>query len=200
METILRIQSGNDLRGSATRQIGQEVIDGLRERHPAARVLTRDLVATPLPHLGPEFVRVMFSDADAEALTLSNQLIDELFASDLVVIESPMYNFSISSALKAWIDHVVRARRTFRISATGVEGMLRGKRVILVLGSGAVYSEGPFQAMDFQEPYLRAMLGFIGLTDLETIRVEGLGLGPEAATEGLSRARARVGRWLAEAR
>jgi len=141
----------------------------------------------------------MFAHDDSSVLSLSNQLIDELLASDILVLESPMYNFSIPSALKAWFDHVVRARKTFRITETGVEGLLKGKRGILVLGSGAVYSEGPFKSMDFQEPYLRAMLGFIGMTEVESIRVEGLNMGPDAAAEGVARARTRVSQVLAEA-
>ena len=196
MTTILRIQSGGDLRGSATRLIGQAVIDGLKARHPSAEISSRDLVVNPLPHIGPDFVRTMFADNGASALSLSNQLIDELLASDILVLESPMYNFTISSALKAWFDHVVRVRKTFRITETGVEGLLKGKKGLLVLGSGGVYSGGPFKPLDFQEPYLRAMLGFIGMTDLESIRVEGLSMGPGAAAEGIAKARTRVSQVL----
>lgn len=199
MTKILRIQTGGDLKSSATRRIGQEVIDGLERIHPTHEVVVRDLVNDPVPHIGADFVGSMFSGNDSDALALSNRLIEELFASDIIVLESPMYNFSIPSALKAWIDHVVRARKTFRITAQGVEGMLEGKKVILVLGSGAVYSEGHFKPLDFQEPYLRAMLGFIGLTDLETIRIEGLNMGPDAAAAGIARAHEHVSRFLSAA-
>ncbi len=200
MKTILHIRSGGNLEGSVTRQVGQLVIDTLRTRYPRVEVIPRDLVATPLPHIAPAFVGAMFSaNADVPALSLSDQLIEELFVSDALVLESPMYNFSIPSALKAWIDHVVRSHKTFRYTGTGVEGMLKGKKTLLVLGSGAIYSAGPFMAMDFQEPYLRAMLGFIGLTDLETIRVEGLNMGPGAAAEGIAKAKTRVAQLLSGA-
>lgn len=195
MTTILRIQSGGNLQGSATRQIGQMVIEQLRTKHPGSRLIERDLVLSPIPHISPQFVGTMFSDND-EKLQLSNQMIDELFASDVIVMESPMYNFGIPSVLKAWIDHVVRARKTFRISATGAEGMLVGKKAVLVLGSGGVYSDGPFKALDFQEGYLRATLGFIGITDLEVVRIEGLNLGPEMAARAMASARQRVGQML----
>lgn len=199
MTTILRIQSGGDLRASATRLIGQEIIDGLGARHGGATIITRDLVANPLPHIGPEFVRTMFTEDAAPTLALSEELIDELLRSDVLVLESPMYNFSIPSVLKAWFDHVVRARKTFRITDGGMVGLLESKKGILVLGSGAIYSEGPFKVMDFQEPYLRAMLGFIGMTDLESVRVEGLNMGPTAAADGMAKARARVSQLLSAA-
>ena len=141
MAKILRIQSGGDLRGSATRKIGQQLVDGLLRRQPHAELVTRDLVARPVPHIEPAFV----------------------------------------------------------VTANGVEGTLGGKKAILVLGSGAVYSDGPFKALDFHEPYLRAMFGFIGLTNLRVVRVEGLNMGPDAAAAGIANATARVAALLAEA-
>src|SRR5262249_34577819 len=157
---------------AVTRQIGPVVVESLRAQHPGAQVIERDLVAHPVPHVSPEFLGAMFS-GNEEGLALSNQLIDEVLASDLIVIEAPMYNFSIPSMLKAWIDHVVRARKTFHYTATGAEGLLQGKQAILVLASGGGYSSGPAKALDFQEPYLRAVLRFIGITEIETIRIEG---------------------------
>ena len=166
---------------------------------PNARVVERDLIERPLPHIDPEFVRTMFTEDAAEALALSNTLIDEVLAADVLLIESPMYNFSIPSALKAWLDHIVRARKTFRITPTGVEGLLTGKRGIFVLGSGGIYSAGPYKTMDFQEPYLRAMFGFIGMTDVEIVRVEGLNMGPDGAKAALVNARERVDQMFAKA-
>ena len=122
--------------------------------------------------------------AQIGALTLSDALIGELVTADVIVLAVPMHNFGIPSTLKAWIDHVVRAGRTFIYSEGGPEGLLKGKRLILVLASGGVYSTGPAKQFDFQEPYLRAVLGFIGLTDIEVVRVEGVGMntpGPEKA-------------------
>ena len=117
-------------------------------------------------------------------MALSDLLIAELSAADVLVLAVPMYNFGLPSTLKAWIDHVVRAGRTFGYSPNGVEGLVKGKKAILVLARGGVYSEGPYKPFDFQEPYLRAVLGFIGITDVEVVDVAGVAvsaIGPEKA-------------------
>lgn len=108
-----------------------------------------------------------------------------------------MYNFSISSTLKAWIDHVAWAGRTFRYTASGPEGLLKGKKVFVATSRGGVYSEGPFSVMDFQEPYIRAVLRFIGLADVTFVHLEGLSISPEAAAQGLARARGAIDGLLA---
>ena len=115
---------------------------------------------------------------------MSDALIDELFAADTIALAVPMHNFSPPSTLKAWIDHITRAGRTFSYSSNGPDGLLKGKRAILVLASGGVYSNGPAKPFDFTEPYLRTVLGFIGITDVEVVRVEGVAnsaIGPEKA-------------------
>ncbi len=117
-------------------------------------------------------------------MALSDALIDELRAADILVLAAPMHNFGIPSTLKAWIDHVVRAGRTFSYTSKGPVGLLTGKRAILVLATGGVYSDGPAKAFDFQEPYLRTILGFMGITDVDVVRVEGVAtsaVGPEKA-------------------
>lgn len=190
MTTILRIQSSANLGGSATREIGQRLVDRLRAMHPSARLVERDLARNPVPHIDPAFVDAMFTRPDDGALALSNELVAELVASDAIVLEVPMYNFGVPSVLKAWLDHVVRSHRTFELSASGVRGLLEGKRTYLVLGSGAVYEQGPFKPLDHLEPYLRTILGWMGLVDVEVIRVAGLNMG--MATEALAAARARV--------
>ena len=103
-----------------------------------------------------------------------------------------MHNFGIPSSLKAWIDHIVRPGRTFSYSEKGPQGLVTGKKVVLVLARGGIYSAGPMQATDFQEPYLRAVLGFIGLTDVEVVRVEGVALGEKALSQALHSAEARA--------
>lgn len=193
MTTILHIKSSSNLQGSVTRQIGPVVTERIKARNPGARVVERDLVKNPVPHVSPEFLNAMFSGDDtADGLSQSNHLVEELLASDIIVIESPMYNFSVPSALKAWIDHVVRARKTFRYTQNGAEGLLKDKRAILVLASGGVYSDGPAKAMDHQDTYLRAILGFIGITDIETIRIEGVAMGPEKAAAALENAKRKA--------
>jgi FMN-dependent NADH-azoreductase len=104
----------------------------------------------------------------------------QLMMSDLLVIACPMWNFGIPSSLKAWIDYVVRAGKTFNYAGAGVEGLAKGKKAILVLASGGVFSEGPWKSWDYVEPYLRQILGFIGIEDVQTVRAEGMNIPPLA--------------------
>jgi FMN-dependent NADH-azoreductase len=186
---------------SKSRQIALEFIAAWRAVHPAASVTTRDLNAGPMPHISLDTLGALMTPAEKRtrdqqaAVGFSDQLIEELEAADTIVIAAPMYNFSIPSTLKAWIDHVARAGRTFRYTAAGTpEGLLRNKRVFIVTGRGGFYAgESPARALDFQEPYLRAVLGFLGLDDVSFIHVEGLKVSPDAAAKGLDRARASIG-------
>jgi FMN-dependent NADH-azoreductase len=114
-----------------------------------------------------------------------------LGAADIVVIAAPMINFGVPTQLKSWFDYVARAQRTFRYSEAGPQGLVTGKRVIIVSASGGVYS-GANAAFDFQVPWLRSMLGFLGMTDVEVIRVEGTALGPQPAQEAVTRAAAQA--------
>lgn len=192
MTTILHITSSSNLSGSLTRQIGPVIIDGLKATHPGAKIIHRDLVKAPVPHLSPDFLAVMYTNPDAPALTLSNQLADELLGSDILVLEVPMYNFGIPSVLKAWIDHVVRKGKTFVYGESGPAGLAKGKKAILVLARGGVYSEGPAKVMDYQETYLRSILGFIGITEVESVYIEGVAMGPEKTATALESARKRA--------
>src|SRR6266404_9841012 len=190
MKNILLIQSSPRGSESYSQRVAKSIVVDLQERHPGANVLVRDLAQNPPPHVSEAFVGGISTGPEqrtpeqAAALALSDVLIDELTAADIIVLAVPMHNFGPPSTLKAWIDHVVRVGRTVAYSQKGPEGALKGKRVILVLASGGVYSDGPAKALDFQEPYLRAILGFIGLTDIEVVRVEGVAVsavGPEKA-------------------
>jgi FMN-dependent NADH-azoreductase len=183
MKNILFVSSSPRGAESYSHQVAQKVVDGVKARHPEANVVERDVAKQPLPHIGEEFVSGMAATAgtltagQATALALSDALIEELMAADLVVIAAPMYNFGLPSTLKAWIDHVVRAQRTFSYTKDGIQGLLQGKQAILVMASGGVYSEGPAKAMDFEESYLRATLAFIGIADIRVVRVEGVSMG-----------------------
>jgi FMN-dependent NADH-azoreductase len=131
----------------------------------------------------------------------SDPLIEEIEAAELIVIAAPMYNFSIPSTLKAWLDHITRAGRTFHYTANGPQGLLRNKKVFVVTARGGVYTgESPVKAYDFQEPYLRAILGLNGLTDVSFIHVEGQKLSPDAAEAGVAKARRAVSEITAPAR
>jgi len=191
MKNILLIQSSPRGLESYSQKVARSIVSDLEERYLDAKVVVRDLAQNPPPHVGEAFVGGISTGPEqrtpeqTKALALSDVLIDELLAADVIVFAVPMHNFGLPSTLKAWIDHVVRVGRTVAYSSQkGPEGMLNGKRAILVLASGGVYSDGPAKPLDFQEPYLRAILGFIGLTDVDVVRVEGIArseIGPEKA-------------------
>src|ERR1044072_4138339 len=155
-------------RGSASysNRVAANVIDELTARNPGATVTVRDLAQDPLPHIGDDFVAATRgpsgpqTDAQRALLARSDQLVDELFAADLIVIAAPMINFTIPSNLKAWIDHVARADRTFRYSEKGPEGLVTGKQVIIVPARGGIYAQN--NALAFQVPYLKSVLGLLG--------------------------------------
>src|SRR6267142_5634386 len=190
MKNILLIQSSPRGLESYSQKVARSIVGDLEERYPGANVVVRDLAQNPPPHVDQAFVEGISTGPEqrtpkqTKALALSDVLIDELFAADIIVLAVPMHNFGPPSTLKAWIDHVVRIGRTVSYSQKGPAGMLKGKRAILVLARGGVYSDGPARPFDFQEPYLRAILGFIGLTDVDVVRVEGAAMsaiGPEKA-------------------
>jgi len=182
MTQILIVESSPRGLESASRKLTAKLKDRLRTQYPDARILERDLAKEPIPHLDQVTLTALSTKdpAEAEALRgfaqLSDRLIDELQTSDLVVIGSPMWNFGIPSSLKAWIDHVVRAGKTFRYVPDGVEGLVKGKRAVLALASGGIFTEGPWMSWDTVEPYLRQILGFIGIGDVQTVRAQGMNI------------------------
>jgi len=182
MKQVLLIESSPRGAESASRQLTHRLIERLRALYPEARLVERDLAKAPLPHLDQRTVKAIFtkdrSEAEAlqEALRLSDQVTEEVLSSDLLVIASPMWNFGLPSSLKAWIDHIVRPGKTFRYTAGGAEGLAREKKAILVLASGGVFTEGAWKAWDTEEPYLRLILSFIGITDVQTVRAQGMNI------------------------
>ncbi|MGC2520845.1 MAG: FMN-dependent NADH-azoreductase [Burkholderiales bacterium] len=197
MKNLLYVSSSPRGAQSYSHQIAHRIVDDLKARHPAAKVVVRDVAKEPLPHVGEAFVGGLFlppeqrSPAQAKALAVSDALVDELVAADVVVLAVPMHNFALPSTLKAWIDHVVRVGRTFSYTANGPEGLLKGKQAIAVVSRGGVYSDGPMKQLDFQESYLRSVLGFIGITDVHMVRVEGVGMGEEAVKNAIASAKAQ---------
>src|SRR5215470_1670690 len=200
MGNLLFVSSSLFGDGSQSRSVAREFIDRWRDAHPRTSVTERDLTADSIPHLSLATLAATAQPADArnaaerQSAALADTLIEEVEAADVIVIAAPMYNFSIPSTLKAWIDHIARAGRTFRYGASGPEGMLKGRKAFIVTGRGGVYSgESPAKSLDFQEPYLRATLGFLGLDDVAFIHVEGLKMSPEAAATAIGRAREAIG-------
>ena len=190
MKNILLIESSPRGSDSYSHQAARSLVNELQTRNPGAKLVVRNLAENPPPHVGPAFITGMYAPPEqrtpeqAKALAVSDELIDELFAAETIVLAVPMHNFAPPSTFKAWIDHVARAGRTFSYGANGPQGLLKGKHAILVLASGGVYSSGGTKAFDFTEPYLRTVLGFIGITDVDVVRVEGVAssaIGPEKA-------------------
>ena len=181
---------------SISKRLTAEFAEQLKRRDPGARIATRDLGANPVPHLVPETVAGIRATATTEtekaALALSDELVDELRDIDLLVIGAPMYNFGIASSLKAWFDHILRAGTTFRYTENGPEGLLPLKKAMVIETRGGLYSEGPAVAMDSQEPHLRTLLGFMGVTDVTFVRAEKLGFGPDAVRAAVDDATAAL--------
>lgn len=197
MSNILVLTSSALAEASASNEIVRDAVSALRAADPAAQIVTRDVGSRPIPHLTLDAASALRAEpanaAQAASRALSDELIAELKAADTIVIGAPMYNFGITSTLKAWFDHVLRAGVTFRYTEKGAEGLLTGKRAVVVETRGGLYSEGPAQVMDSQEPHLRTLLGFIGITDVTFVRAEKLAFGPEAREQAIGAARTEIG-------
>jgi FMN-dependent NADH-azoreductase len=196
MTNVLIIDSAATGDKSVSRKLTSEFETQLRVRDPQVRIVHRDVGRETIPHLTEETVSAIRgapeTDAGRVTQALSDQLIAELQAADLIVIGAPMYNFGITSTLKAWFDHVLRAGITFRYTAAGPEGLVTGKRAVVVEARAGLYSEGPASVMDHQEPHLRTLLGFMGITDVTFVRAERLAFGPEAASAAVTEAIAQL--------
>jgi FMN-dependent NADH-azoreductase len=187
MKQILIIESSPRGPESASRRLASKLRARLESQYPEATIVVRDLAHDNVPHLDEATLKAITTRDPTEAESLNNalrladKLTEELLASDLLVIASPMWNFGIPSSLKAWIDHVVRAGKTFNYAGAGVDGLAKGKKAILALASGGVFSEGPWRPWDTVEPYLRQILGFIGIDDVQTVWAEGMNIAALAA-------------------
>jgi FMN-dependent NADH-azoreductase len=196
MKSLLVINSSAAREGSVSRTLVEETLAKLLEDSPYAEVVRRDLGAQPVPHLTVETLAGVrgtpSTPAEQRARNLSDELIAELRSADTILIGAPMYNFGVTTSLRAWFDHVLRAGETFSYSEAGPKGLLAGKRVIVIESRGGFYSEGPSSAIDFQEPYLRHLLGFVGITDVTFVRAEKIGYGPDARAAALAQAKLEI--------
>lgn len=183
---LLHIDSSVLGENSASRSMTAAIVARLRAEHPDLEVTRRDLAAQTLPHFTPVLAE------DHPCVARNGEILDEFLAADIVVIGAPMYNFTIPTQLKAWIDRILAAGKTFRYTANGPEGLAGGKRVIIASSRGGIYSEGPAAAVDFQETYLRQVFGFIGIHNPEFVRAEGLNLGAEKRETAMAQAYARI--------
>src|SRR5688572_19737416 len=196
MKSLLVINSSAAREGSVSRELVEFAVDRLLQDAPLAGVQRRDLGTHPVPHLEVATLNGVRGTpatvVEQAARALSDELIAELRAADTIVIGAPMYDFGVTTSLRAWFDHVLRAGETFSYSAEGPKGLMTNKRVIVIESRGGLYSEGPAAAIDFQEPYLRHLLGFIGITDVTFVHAEKIGYGPEARAAALVKARAQI--------
>ena len=202
MNNILILDSAATGESSVSRRLTRAAAEALVARDPDAHIILRDVGSNPIPHLTADTVPairagIVETEAAREALELSDALIAELKAADLIVIGAPMYNFGMPSTLKAWFDHVLRARITFQYSEAGPEGLLKGKKAIVVEARAGLYSEGPAASMDSQEPHIRTLLGFMGIDDVTFVRAEKLAFGPEAAEAAIGDALGQIEQELA---
>lgn len=172
---------------SVSRGLTAAVVAEFVASHPGVEVTYRDLHADALPHWTPPA-----GENDPQAAA-NAAVLEEFLAADVVVLGAPMYNFGIASTLKAWIDRISVAGKTFRYTSAGPEGLAGGKRIIIASSRGGVYAHGaPAAGMDFQEPYLRTLLGFLGVTDIEIVRAEGIAMGDEHRAKAIAGAMAGV--------
>jgi FMN-dependent NADH-azoreductase len=184
---LLHIDSSALGAHSVSRELGAAIVDAWKRTHPGLKVTYRDVAAQPLPHWTP------VADAADPSALLGSEVLEEFLAADVVVIGAPMYNFTIPSTLKAWIDRIAVAGKTFRYTANGPEGLAGGKRLIIASSRGGMYTAGTAgAAFDFQETYLRHQFGFLGVTDVEVIRAEGVNIGPEQKAQAIASAHAQI--------
>lgn len=182
---LLQLDSSALGAASVSRELSSAIVARLGAVHPDLQVAYRDLAADPALHLTGAHMAARLGEASDDAtldadLAKGNDYIDELLAADILVLGVPMYNFSIPTPLKAWIDRIAVAGRTFRYTAAGPEGLLVGKKAFLASARGGVYSSGPAASFEHQESYVLGVLRFLGLTDVTVVRAEGVAAGPDA--------------------
>ncbi len=187
---------------SVSRGLTAALVAQLRERAAISASTYRDLAAHPLRHLDGDLLQALRPAAGASPsrsetvraeLALTEEVLGEFLAADTLVVGAPMYNFGVPSQLKAWLDRLAQAGRTFRYTERGPEGLAGGKKVVVVSTRGGFYHGTPMEAaVDHQEAYLRAFFGFLGITDVEMVRAEGLNTGPDAKKRAIEAARRRI--------
>ncbi|WP_428229383.1 FMN-dependent NADH-azoreductase [Flavobacterium sp.] len=194
---ILNIVTSTKGDTSFSNQLSNAILEKLKTEYSETQVQTLDLSKTPFPYLTDSHINAVYTPADQhtetqkQILKNSDEATKDLLEADIIVIGVPLYNFGIPAVLKGWIDQVARAGKTFSYDENGPKGLLTNKKVFLSIASGAIFSEGPYKSYDFSEPYLRTVLGFLGITDVTTFRVEGTAM-PDFAESALPKAIAAV--------
>ena len=192
---ILQINSSARSAGANSTRLADSITTRLKAANPSAVVELRDLAANPHPVLDEAALGALFTPAEqrtpeqAARVALDDALIAQVQAADAIVLGVPMYNFGVPVQLKTWIDAIAKAGVTFRYTENGPEGLVKGKKVYVALARGGVYRDTP---ADSQVPYLKGVLGFLGMTDVEFIYAEGLAMGPETADKAFAEAEAAI--------
>jgi FMN-dependent NADH-azoreductase len=195
---ILQIHSSARAEGSHSTRLVRQIVERLQGSLPdpaQAAITVRDLGRTPHPELNEATLQALFTPpeqrtpAQAERVSLDDGLIAELQSADVVVLGVPMYNFGVPAPLKNWIDAISRAKVTFQYTANGPEGLLKGKKVVIALTRGGQYRNTP---ADTQVPYLKTVLSFLGMSDIQLVYAEGLAMGPEAEQQALASAQSQI--------
>lgn len=192
---ILQVNSAARTAGANSTLIANQVTAALVAQHPGARVEVLDLAANPHPALDQDGLGALFTPSEQrtaeqrERIELDNALIAQVQSADVLVLGVPMYNFAISSQLKNWIDAIAKAGVTFRYTENGPEGLIKGKKVYVALARGGIYRDTP---NDTQVPYLKMILGFLGMTDVEFIYAEGFAMGEEHVKQALASAETQI--------
>ena len=200
---VLHIDSSITGAASVSRQLTAQTVAALVAANPGAKVEYLDLAVNAPDHLnavsmGFRTGQAATTEAERAQNAISEALVSQFLAADVVVVGAPFYNFTISSQLKAWIDRIAQGGRTFRYTAAGPEGLAKGMKVIVASTRGGVYSTSPQgQAMEHQESYLQTVLGFFGITDVEFVRAEGVAMGDDAKAQALQQAQAALQRVVA---
>ncbi|RRJ83184.1 FMN-dependent NADH-azoreductase [Aestuariirhabdus litorea] len=200
MSNLLVINSSLRSQGANSTALTENFLQQWRLQHPRDQIVQRDMATDPIPHLDEAMVGAFFTPADQRTdaqqalVKRSDDLVRELQEADVLVLGVPMYNFGIPSTLKAWIDHVARAGLTFTYTEQGPKGLLEGKTAYILAARGGRYQGTP---MDTQSAYLRDVLGFIGITDVHFVYAEGLNMGEESFSEGVSGADSQINALLA---
>lgn len=195
---LLHIDSSVSGDASVSRQLSAAIVSVLAEAVPGLEIVRHDLNADPIPHLDSNLLPAVRPGAAADPATHATDdkgaaALEEFLGAEIIVIGAPMYNFTIASQLKAWIDRIIIAGKTFRYTETGAKGLAGGKKVIIASSRGGLYAPGmPYAANDFQETYLRAILGFIGIGDIAIVRAEGVAYGPDQRQAAIQAALASV--------
>src|SRR5688572_6838471 len=200
---ILQINTSLFSANGQSSRLGDQLVAALREQDPHGSLVVRDLAKEPVPHLDASRFQAFgtskdaLSDEQKAVLAYSDALIDELRRAQVVVLGLPMYNFGVPSQLKAWFDHIARAGVTFKYTDQGAVGLLTGKKAYVLAARGGLYAG---TAADTQTPYVRQMLAFLGITDIEFIYAEGLGISAQSRERSLAAAQAGVQRLAAQTR